>query len=350
MKPPLRAVVVDDSAICREVLRELLEAEGDITVAGEAEDGSAAAALVQRERPDVVLLDVEMPRVGGLDAVASIMRASPVPILIVTGRAPSQHSSILFEALRRGALDVMGKPSMARGDEAAALRDAVRRVARIPVMRHMAPVQVAAAPPPPQRLREGASRVGIRILGVGASAGGPAAVSRLLGAFAAETAPCVVVAQHLLGGFASAYAEFLRHHVAMKVEVVERSAPVRPGVVYVAGEDAHIAAASPDRIVAQRASGEGGHRPSIDVLFRSLALHFGPSAAGVVLSGMGQDGAAGLLEMRRAGALTFAQDWTTAAVFGMPRAALEAGAAESVWALEALGPALLASFDKRLAR
>jgi two-component system chemotaxis response regulator CheB len=340
---PIRAVVVDDSALCRDMLRASLEKDGDIRVVGEAADGQTAVEVVARSHAHIVTLDVEMPRVGGLAAVERIMAQTPVPILIITGRPADQRTALAFEAVRRGALDLIAKPESDK--ESQQMRALVRRLAAVPVVRHIAGRSAAAIGEARQPL-EGALSLNratsVSVVGIAASAGGPGAVTAVLSRLPRSFPASIAVVQHMLPGFAPSYARFLRMYTALTVQLVHGPMPLRPGTVFVASDEQDLVAGSggfvagaPDRVT--------GHRPSADALFRSLARTHGSAAIGVILSGIGSDGAAGLLAMREAGALTIAQNEQTSAVYGMPRAARENGAAMRILALEEIGDALLAA-------
>jgi len=338
----IRVLVVDDSSLCRDVLRAILEEEGDIEVVGEANDGEEARAAVMRLRPSVITLDIEMPGTDGLTAIGRIMAENPTPILVVTGRPAEKRSHTLFEAVRRGALDLFPKPSAGRPEEAKALRVLVRRMASVPVVRHLKtqsmrspPVSVAlpriiAAPDdapqvtPPSLVATGGRPA--RVIGIGASAGGPAAVAAVLGALPKGLSASVLVVQHMLTGFTRPFCDFLRLHTKLDVHLVDGVLRMSPGTVYVAPDDRHLVATQGDELAPFDARPSQGHRPSVDVLFDSLAAVHGSAAAGVILSGMGEDGARGLLAMSKAGALTLAQDKEGCAVYGMPRAAVARGA------------------------
>jgi two-component system chemotaxis response regulator CheB len=293
-------------------------------VVGEAADGAAARDAVARLRPHLVTVDIEMPGTDGLTAIGRIMADCPLPILVVTGRPAEARSATLFEAVRRGALDLFPKPALGDGAEARALRELVRRLSTVPVVRHL----------PTKSMRASAADVAwatalsrVRVIGIGASAGGPAAVASVLAGLPRETPACLAVVQHLLPGFARPFCEFLRQNCRLNVQMVEADVTWRPGTVFVAPDERHLAALPGDRFALVDTPPEGGHRPAVDVLFRSLAEVHGKTAAGVVLSGMGDDGTRGLAAMSRAGALTLAQAEEGCAVYGMPRAAMERGAA-----------------------
>ena len=340
--PAIRVVVVDDSFVCRAVLKEMLEADRDVAVVGEATSAAEAFDVVARLRPDLVTMDVRMPGGSGLDAVTRLMREAPLPILVVTDMPTRRDDDVVFEATRRGALEVARKP--ATGDLAAerALRASVRLLARVKVVRHAAHDTArdkrAIVPPRPTSA--------IDVIGVAASAGGPMALALLLGRIPRDFPACFAVVQHLPAGFAAAFARFLGGRTDLPVTVVREVRPAVPGGILLADDGAHLVALGRDRFGPSDLAPRQGHRPAADVLFESLASHNGPRACGIVLSGIGRDGASGLFAMRSKGAVTIAECESTAAVYGMPRAAREIGGALHVLPVEAI-PALLRSLTSR---
>jgi two-component system chemotaxis response regulator CheB len=331
---PIRVLILDDSEICRAQLRAILEADGDIKVVGEAHNGANVLELIERTHPNVLLVDVEMPGTPGHVTIERVMANHPLPILVVTGVPTGTTEAGVFEAIRRGALQLAAKPL--RGDRAAeaGLRVQVKRLARIPVVRHVAGKlgvaspsgalpRLSAAPARP----EGALPL---VVGVGASAGGPMALATMLEALPQSFGAAVAVVQHLPIGFAHAFADFLQNRTSLPVRIVDKPERVEVGRIYVAPDAQHLALEGKLLTPVSSAPVEG-HRPSVDVLFRSLVASCGARAAGVLMSGMGRDGVAGLSSMRRVGALTLAQDEASCGVFGMPMAALREGAAESTF-------------------
>lgn len=316
----------------------------DIQVVGEANDGSQALSVILRQRPHLVTMDLQMPVGSGLDAIEEIMAKCPVPILVVTGHS-KRSSAAAFEAIRRGALQLAEKPAPGRSSGATELRAQVRLLSKVPVVWHVAGGRNKPRPrrsvAPASLGRTVAHPSGAPlVIGVGASAGGPGAIAMLLGQLPVPFAGCVAVVQHLPKGFAASFVDFLKSRTRLKVKLVTDRAPREPGAVLVAPDDRHLVLANRNEFVAVELPRVDGFRPSATVLFRSLADTFGPDAVGVVLSGMGNDGAEGLQRMRRRGSLTIAQDESTSAVYGMPRAAVEAGAAELVLPLNQIAPAL----------
>jgi two-component system chemotaxis response regulator CheB len=320
----------------------MLEKDGDIQVVGEAADGAAAVQAASTLKPDLATMDIGMPGMDGFEAIGRIMSRSPVPILVVTGQPTARSGELVFEAVRRGALDLAQKPLLWTDKLAGAqLRAQVRRLARVPVVHHAARKPVAAmgvggAPPQLGRALSHLVPGRIRLVAIGASAGGPGAVAAILSQLGKEVQAAVAVVQHIPSGFAQSFARFLANSCALQVAVLGRREPCQPGHVWIAPDDRHLVVTSEGSLVAVDTPPLGGHRPSVDVLFASAAQAFGPAAAGVILSGIGSDGAQGMVELRRAGALTLAQDEATSAVFGMPRAAVRAGGVEQVLPLPEL--------------
>jgi two-component system chemotaxis response regulator CheB len=329
----IRVVVVDDSLICRTQLTSMLEADGDLQVVGAAGDGHRALALIAQKRPDLVTVDWKMPGMDGLDLISALMATQPVPVLVVTGQpTASGDRGLVFEALRRGALDLAEKP----GDEAAAhaLRDSVRTLARVPVVRHVRGAGASRVPPATQAQ-------GYRSVAIGASSGGPTAVAALLAQLPADFALPIAIVQHLPHGFGQAYAAFLRTKTRLPVVVLDRAVRRSPGHIYLAADGAHLVASDRLHFAIDAAPPRHGHRPSVSVLFESLAQTDHAACAAIVLSGIGDDGVSGLAAVRDAGGLTIAQDEASCAVFGMPRAAREAGVATHQLAPEAIAQLLV---------
>lgn len=339
MTSPLRILIVDDSSVCRDAMRELLEAEGDLRVVAEAGDGPAGLALAARHRPDLVAVDLRMPGMDGLELIERLMAETPVPILVVTGDPTGATREGVFDAVRRGALDVARKPDLDDARAADALRRRVRQLAHVPVVRHLSP-RVRSTVPPPAMGPVDPSRRRATVVGIAASAGGPAALVTVLRSLPRNFPVCIGLVQHLPAGFTRSFAEFLTDRTPLRARVIEGPTTGRPGEVLLTDVDAHLVLRADGHFDAWRAEPVDGYRPSATVLFHSMAAVLGHRAMGVVLTGMGRDGVDGLLELRHRGAMTVAQDQETTAVYGMPRAAAEEGAAVRVLPLGAVGPAI----------
>ncbi len=348
---PLQVLVVDDSAVVRQTLSALFALEGiAVTVAA---DPYIAMEKMGRQRPDVIVLDLELPRMHGLTFLGRIMAEDPIPV-VVCSALTGDGTDAAMRALEAGAVAVVTKPRLNirefLHESAVLFLDAVRGAAQARVDRQgpaAAPRLTADAVLPARRgPASGASAD--RIVAVGASTGGTEALTALLPALPAD-GPAVVVVQHMPEGFTAAFAIRLNGLCRMEVKEAAEGDRLRPGLALVAPGNRHV-------VVRRRADGYyvelsdgplvSRHRPSVDVLFRSVAQAAGPAAIGVLMTGMGDDGAQGLLEMKQAGAETLAQDEASCVVFGMPREAIARGAVDEVVALERLASTIL----KRAAR
>ncbi len=325
---PVPVLVVDDSPLCVDVLTSRIARDPRLEVAGMAYDGLRAVELAKALRPAVITMDLQMPRLDGLGAIERIMRERPTRILVVT--AQDDRGLMAFEALRRGASDLIEKPRP--GDPPAPLCDRIWALAR-------APLGAPAARPATTRAPELGKAAASKAIGIVASTGGPAALATLLGALPRDLAAAVLVVQHLPSGFVERLARWLDGISPLRVSIAEDGAPLRPCTVLLAGDDRHLTVER-GRVRLVAGPAVDGHRPSGTRLLLSLASELGSAAAGVVLTGMGRDGADGLLALRRAGGRTLVQDQATSVVYGMPHAAL--AAAEASLPIEALAPALAA--------
>lgn len=324
----VRVLIADDSRLTRMVLRDLLSRDPAIEVAGEAEDGREAVDMTCGLKPDLVLMDVLMPVMDGIAAVIEIMAECPTPILVLSSNVDPQDSLSAFNAIRHGALDVMEKPagmgSNAFGDIAAGLIEKVKALARVRVIHHFRRPRPVVTP---RELPAAAER---RLLAVGASTGGPKAVMRLVKSLPAEFPGGGLVVQHISRGFAEGFAQWLDRESACRVRLARDGDRPEAGRILVAPNDLHmLVVGGRVRLVDQPPV--NSCRPSVDVLFRSLARDaLAPEVVAVLLTGMGQDGAAGMADLMNAGSFNIAQDETSSAVFGMPRAAVQLGAVHRV--------------------
>lgn len=338
-------LIAEDSPTSREFLRQLLEADPGIRVIGTAVNGHEAIAAVQRQAPHLLLMDVHMPHLDGFEATRQLMRTRPLPIVIVSGTVDDQVAAT-FRAIDAGALAfVQQPPGPLHPQHAAAvatLLNTVKLMAEVKVVRRWtepatraaagsAPT-VAPSPPP-----------SIAVIGIGASTGGPAALRELLGELGPALRVPVLVVQHIAAGFLPGFAEWLTSSCGLPVSVATHGEIARPGHVYLAQEDCHLGLDRHGRIQLDGAPAEHGLRPAVSFLFRSLRNACGERAVGVLLSGMGRDGADELKSLRDAGALTIAQDAASSVVFGMPGEAVRLGAARHV-----LAPEQIAALLKRL--
>ncbi len=345
--PSIGVLVVDDSPTVRAVLRRLIAAVADLKVVGEACNGEQAVAETVRLSPDVILMDLEMPVMDGFQATERIMTVRPTPILVITSRANRNQVRTSFEALRRGAVEVLPKPEDPAGwDLLARTLPLALRAAAQARTRGTSVVRSPLAGPSGAAGAEAATvirQARVRYVAIGASTGGPWAVHVLLSALPPSPPATVLVVQHIAPGFEEGFAEWLSSELPMDVRLARDGETAAPGTVRIAPAGAHLVLEHGGvlRLQPERAPG-GLHRPSADELFLSCAESNPSVSAGVLLTGMGSDGARGLAALRRAGGLTIVQDEASSVVFGMPRAALEAGAATI-----ALPPAEIGAFLTR---
>ncbi len=345
----IRVLVVEDSVTVRENLLGIIAAEPDIEVVGAAEDGKRAIELCLQTRPDVVTMDMMLPVMSGLSATEYIMAHCPTPILVVSASVNRGELFKIYEALAAGAVDVLEKPTGAEANGAWERRfiAAVKLVARIRVITHPR-VRLAAlaarsprnAPPPRQQRTLTLSR---GVVAIGASTGGPGAILEILRSLPPEFRLPILLVLHINEPFDTAFADWLDAQTSRPVTYARDGMPVidAAGRVVVAPGDRHMVVRG-GRLHLTRDPERHSCRPSVDVLFESVAAEFGPAAAACLLTGMGRDGALGLLKIRQAGGVTIAQDEATSVVYGMPREAAMLGAATYVLRLEEIGARLAA--------
>jgi two-component system chemotaxis response regulator CheB len=330
----VRVLVVDDSPTMRGLITAALRRDPEIEVIGTAADPLEARALIKELNPDVITLDVEMPNMNGLEFLEKIMRLRPMPVVMVSTLTQA-GAEITLAALELGAVDAVGKPSAGvTAVEAFAELAAKVKIAARSRVRAKGPVETV-------RPREGYRAGTDHVLAVGASTGGVEALLTIVSAFPADC-PATVITQHMPATFTPSFAARLNKLSAATVQEATDGAPLTPGCVYLApGGETHleVSGATP-RCRLVRSDTVSGHRPSVDVLFRSVA-RLGRPMTGVILTGMGRDGAQGLLEMRQAGAHTLGQDEASCVVYGMPRVAFEIGAVERQLPLNAIGDQIL---------
>lgn len=331
----IRVLVVEDSAVQRAHLVRMLAADGDIEVVGEAEDAQEAIACAASLRPDVITLDLQLPGGGGQHVIEQVMAHSPVPILVLSGAIAGRESTAAVDALVAGAVDVLPKPRRWDADVERTVRERVRVLRGVTVLRH--PRGSRRTGPVVAQRRTGAA---VPVVAIAASTGGPNALAEVLGGLGVLPA-AVLIVQHLHPDFVDGLVTWMARVSAMPVELAGDGMKLRPGVVLVAPGGVHLTIGDDDRVVLDPEP-ETLHRPSADALFRSLDARRRAIVA-VVLTGMGDDGADGLLGLRRGGAVTIAQDESTSAVFGMPRAAARAGGAVSILPLDRIAGAIVAA-------
>jgi len=355
----IQVLCVDDSALMRGVMGKIINAQPDMEVVATAPDPIVARELIKRHNPDVLTLDVEMPHMDGLEFLQRLMRLRPMPVVMVSAFT-AHGSQVTLRALELGAVDFVEKPTPASVNGLRGCADAIVEKIRAAAMarprRTVAGVASSALAKPagvvPSTLAKPAGaprtmlgRVGA-LIAIGASTGGPEALREVLQGMPAHSPPIFIV-QHMPAGFTRSFVQRLDSVCAVRVHEASNGQKILPGNAYLApGGIAHMKLARHQggyQVVLEESAPVNRHRPSVDVLFHSVAQVAGHKALGVLLTGMGKDGAQGLLAMRRAGSVTFAQDEASCVVFGMPREALHIGAAGAAVALSDISARILAS-------
>ena len=357
MRQKIRVLVIDDSASVRQTLVSVLEADPDIEVMGVAQDPFVAARRIQEEIPDVITLDVEMPRMDGITFLRKLMSQRPIPVVMCSSLTES-GSETLMQALEAGAVDIILKPKIAAADHLNEIGDRIRNVvkaaaqARVGVhrRRHSASASEPTAkltadamlPPPSGRAM---AKTTEKVVCIGASTGGTESLREVLESLPAN-APGIVIVQHMPEKFTAAFARRLNGLCQVEVKEAEHGDPVLRGHVLIAPGDHHMLLERQGaryHVSVRQGPLVSRHRPSVDVLFRSAARSAGANAVGIIMTGMGDDGARGMEEMKSSGGHTIAQDEATSVVFGMPKEAIARGAAIKVLPLERIAGEIMQS-------
>ncbi len=334
-----RVVIADDSVTARQLLRAIIESDPDLHVIGEAEDGEAAVEMVIRLRPDVVIMDVHMPILDGLEATKQIMMKEATPIIIVSGAKHYRDIEISLSATQAGALLMLAKPagpaSPRYEEDRAELVAMTKALAQVKVVRRW-----THSPEPRVVSARHAHAGSYDLVAIAASTGGPGALRRILIDLPASFPAPIVVVQHMARGFMAGFAHWLGSSGSLPVRLVRSGQPLKPGRVYVAPDDQHLGFAPDGTVKVSDAPPINRFRPSADHLFMSVAQTFGARCIGVICTGMGSDGALGLEQAHNAGAFVIAQDEATSVVFGMANEAIRRNAVDLILPIDAIGPKL----------
>ncbi len=340
----MRIAIVNDLALAREVLRRVVQSLPGYSVAWEAVDGEDAVAKTAADKPQVVLMDLVMPRLDGAEATRRIMRQSPCPILVVTATVPG-HFELVYKAMGAGALDAVETPTLGTGGEPTNAEPLVARLVKLDAALK-GQMGSGFVPLPAEK----APSVDLpRLVAIGVSTGGPDALAAVLSALPANFSAAVLVAQHIAAEYAPGLADALRPRCRLPVHIARSGDVPQPGVVYLAATDDHLELASDYRLRYTATPRSAPYRPSADVLFASLAARAPRPGVAILLTGMGTDGAEGMLKLRQLGWHTIAQDEASCVVYGMPKAAVERRAACEVLPLSLVGAAVVNQLRGRVA-
>lgn len=345
----IKVLIIDDSALIRSLMKAIVNSQADMEVVGQAPDPVSARDLIKQVNPDVLTLDVEMPRMNGLEFLERLMRLRPMPVVMVSSLT-ERGNEVTLRALELGAVDFVTKPKVGVSDglnEAAdEIADKIRAAARARVRRH---ALGAAAPSAPRPLQGQFLDTTEKLICIGSSTGGTEALKEFLMRMPASS-PAALITQHMPESFTASFAARLNSLSAMTVKEAEHNERILPGHAYIAPGHSHLLVKKSGAYYyteLSRAEPVNRHRPSVDVLFHSAAQVLGPNAVAVIMTGMGKDGAQGMLAMRRAGARTLAQNEATCVVYGMPKAAVDIGAATEVVPLPEIAARVLDLLGRR---
>lgn len=339
----INVLIAEDSPAVREFLVHILGSDPDIRIVGTANDGEQAIEAVERYRPDVITMDIHMPKMDGLEATRRIMETYPTPIVIVSGSTDPHETATMFRAIEAGALAVLKRPGgIGHPEHEAMVRELVqtvklmaevRTVRRWPKMR-----SESALSPPAKTVAEDAAK--IKVIAIGASTGGPPVLQKILAMLPRDFPVPVLIVQHMATGFITAFVEWLAKSSSLPVHVAMHGEYLVPGHVYVAPDEFQMKVGFGGKIILARDEPENGLRPSVAYLFRSLAAVYGGAAVAGLLTGMGRDGAEELRRLKEKGAITFAQDKVSSVVHGMPGEAIRLNAATFVLAPDKIAAVL----------
>jgi two-component system, chemotaxis family, protein-glutamate methylesterase/glutaminase len=349
MSGKIKVLVADDTQVARMLLVHLLNSDPRIRVIGAVGDGQAALDFLDAggECPDVVVMDIHMPRLDGFEATRRIMETRPLPIIICTATASPRDVAVAFRSMEAGAVACVEKPVALGVDFEPRLQNLLQTVclmSEVKVIRRWN--RSRSAPAVPAAHGSTVAQAAVRLIGIGASTGGPPVLQTILSGLPKDLPVPLLIVQHIARGFLPGMVDWLSQTTGLRVRIAAHGAPALPGHAYVAPDDFHLAADARGRMVLAREEPEKGLRPAVSYLFRSLADTYGANAVGVLLTGMGKDGAMELKRMKDRGAHTIAQDRESSIVHGMPGEAIELGAAIQILPADKIAGALLAQVGR----
>lgn len=343
----IRVLSIDDSALMRRIMTDIINSHSDMEVVATAPDPLVARDLIKKLNPDVLTLDVEMPRMDGLDFLEKLMRLRPMPVVMVSSQT-ERGSEVTLRALELGAIDFVTKPQLGIREGMLAYSEAIAEKVRAASRARISPRAPAR---PSGTIQHGPLLSSEKLIAIGASTGGTEAIRHLLQVLPLSC-PAVLITQHMPAGFTRSFADRLNRLCQIEVKEAENGERVLPGHAYIAPGSRHMTltrSGANYQIAITDTGPVNRHRPSVDVLFHSVARYAGRNAVGVILTGMGNDGAAGMLAMHKAGAWTIAQSESSCVVFGMPREAINAGGVSEVADLSQISQQMLAQMSAKQA-
>jgi len=347
-------LVVDDSKVARMLLVQMLESDPRIRVIDAVESGQAALEFLEERRPDVVLMDIQMPRLDGFETTRRIMETQPLPIIICTATTDPKEVATTFRSMEAGAVACLEKPVAPEHpdhrEQLQSLLSTIKLMSEVKVVRRWPRSRSNLAVLPPRPAVFDPSHKGIRLLGIGASTGGPPVLQTILAGLPKDFAAPILIVQHIARGFLSGLIEWLNQTTGWQVHTAAHDCLPLAGHAYLAPDDLHMGVSRSGRILLTHEEPENSLRPAVSFLFRSLAEVCGPDALGVLLSGMGRDGATELKLMKDNGATTIAQDRESSVVHGMPGEAIELGGATHVLPADKIADTLITLVKRRQAQ
>lgn len=350
----IKILVVEDSMVVRDFLVLILSSDPDVRVVGTAQDGEEALEAVRRTQPDVITMDIHMPKLNGLEATRRIMETDPTPIVIVSGSDNTQEVVTTFDAMEAGALAVLRRPAgLGHPEHEATARELVQTVklmAEVKVVRRWPQRRYGASVPKAVEMGLAQEPAKMRVVAIGASTGGPPVLHTILSALPKNFPSPIVIVQHMAVGFSRGFMEWLAQSSALPLHLATHGEVMLPGHVYIAPDNVQMKVARYDRIMLSNDEPENGLRPSVSYLFRSVAEIYGCDAVAGLLSGMGRDGAEELRLLKDKGAVTFAQDKASSVVHGMPGEAIRLDAAMLVLPPEKIAAVLTSLANNGRAR
>jgi two-component system chemotaxis response regulator CheB len=348
MTMPIRVLLVEDSQLTLVILRRILKSSPQIEVVGEARTGLEALELIPKVQPDVICTDLHMPQMDGLEFTSEVMALYPRPILVISSWVHEEDNPHVFQLLEAGALDIFPKPSAGLSTDNKLLNQEL--INKIQILAGVKVFKKKRKPPSQvKRLETFSSKSYLKpkIVAIGASTGGPQVINELFAQLPSDFPVPVICVQHICLGFLQGFIDWLATSCRLPIQIAQPRDTPKPGTIYFPPEQQHLELDDKGRFICSNSPPLDGHRPSVTVTFKSVAKFYGRATVGILLTGMGRDGAEGMQYIAQAGGLTIAQDEATSVIFGMPKEAIDLGAAKLVLPIQAIAPRLLELLQKQ---